>query len=108
MANMVADLILGSALYALYAGFAEADWDDKKKGVQPMLSDSRFLRVIKYSALDMFIWSPQQLIKNATSLPIAEQALRYASITMGDFSEIEKTVPLYSTFNQFKELSDDE
>lgn len=104
MANMVADLIVGSAMYALYAGLAEADWDDEEKGVQPMLEDSRFLRVIKYSALDMFIWSPQQLIKNATSLPIGEQALRYASITMGDFSEIEKTVPLYSTFKQFKEL----
>jgi hypothetical protein len=106
-AKLVYDLVVGSAMYMLYSGLTQIDWDDEEEGTQNLIEDSRFMRVLKYSAMDMFLWSPTELAKNIGSLPVMDQAERYANVAVGDFSEIEKGLPLYSTFKAFREVLDD-
>ena len=101
------DMINMTILYALYAGLT-GDWDDEE-GNQAMFEDSRFMKVLKYSALDYAIWNPMQFLDSLASIPSLEQAERLSGIFVGDFSGVSRSLPGSGTVRAFDEvLSDNE
>lgn len=102
------DMIMMAVYFGIYAGLT-ADRDDEKKGIQSAMSDSRFMRIFKYAALDFLVWNPLNFAETLSSIPTLEQAERLAGIFVGDFSGVERSLPLSTTVRSFTEvLSDNE
>lgn len=101
------DMMSFTILYGLYAGLT-ADWDDEEKGNQAMINDSRFMKVFKYAALDYVIWNPLSFAESLSAIPTLEQAQRMAGIFVGDFSGVERSLPLSTTVRSFAEVLTDE
>jgi len=104
VARFGADMMMYVMLSIIYGGLVMRDWDDEKEGKQTLLPDSRFMRVFKYAALDYLMWSPTELVRGLTGIPLLEQAERYGNVLIGDFSEISKIVPLATTVKAVNEM----
>ena len=99
------DMINMTVLYALYAGLT-GDWDDEE-GNQAMVADSRFMKILKYGALDYLVWNPMQFLDTLATIPTLEQAERLSGIFVGDFSGVERSLPLSTTVRAFDEVLSD-
>jgi hypothetical protein len=100
------DLISFTVLYGLYAGLT-GDWDDEE-GDQAMVEDSRLMKVFKYSAMDYLAFNPLKITESLLTVPVLEQAERLSGIFIGDFSGVERSLPLSSTVRSFSEVLSDE
>lgn len=100
------DMISFTILYGLYAGLT-GDWDDEE-GNQAMVNDSRFMKVFKYASLDYVAFNPLAIMDSLLSVPVLEQAERLSGIFIGDFSGVERSLPLSTTVRSFSEVLSDE
>jgi len=101
IAKLSADLASAALLFALYYGLTAMDWDDDDK---PDIPDSRFVRIIKYAAMDYLLFNPIQLMETITDVASVEQAKRISNIFIGDFSQLDKSLPLSTTVRSISEM----
>ena len=72
-----------------------------------MVADSRFMKILKYGALDYLVWNPMQFLDTLATIPTLEQAERLSGIFVGDFSGVERSLPLSTTVRAFDEVLSD-
>ena len=104
VARFGADMFMYTMLSLIYGGLVMRDWDDEKEGDQTLLPDSRFMRVFKYAAMDYLMWSPTELVRGLTGIPLLEQAERYANVLIGNFDEVDRILPLAASVKAIKEV----
>jgi hypothetical protein len=88
----------------IYSGLTQVDWDDDEKGKQNLLPDSRFLRTLKYGALDLMLWQPSLIADAIVSVPLLETIGRYWEVATGNWQEIDRLVPFSSTVKAVGEV----
>lgn len=98
------DGVMFGALYGLYTGLT-SDWDDE----DPIVKDSRLMRVFKYGAMDIISSSPLVLSETlAQPAPVFTMVDRWMSIFTGDFSQIERNIPGAATITSTAEILSEE
>ena len=98
--KLSADLASAALLFTLYYGLTAIDWDDE----EPLIKDSRFIRIIKYAAMDYLLFNPMAIAETVAAVPSIEQAKRISNIFIGDFSKLDKSLPLSTSINAIGEL----
>jgi len=104
VSRLLADTVSAAIMSFIYSGLTQVDWDDDKKGKQNLLPDSRFLRTLKYGALDLMLWQPSLIADAIVSVPLLETIGRYWEVATGNWQEIDRLVPFSSTVKAVGEV----